>query len=978
MERDARRISDLYHAVLQRPVHDRSAFLSAACNGDAELQAEVESLLRHESASERFLEGGAVNAAARILGNIAGGPPMVGRQLGPYTIVAPLGSGGMGEVYRARDSQLRRDVAIKILPEHFYVDEERRARFAREARLLATLNHPHIGAIYGFEEADGVTALVLELVEGPTLAACIERGRLPVPQALAVARDVADALEAAHQKNIIHRDLKPSNIVLQGWATESKSFSGEPRAKVIDFGLGRAIALEGENHPPLDPATTLGETADGRILGSPSYMSPEQARGDAVDKRTDVWAFGCVLFEMLTGRRAFERATVPDTLAAVLEHEPEWAALPIATPDAIRRLLRRSLEKEAARRLRDIGDARLEIEEAAREPTPGLEAPGARRRSRWRPIVWAATGAGIALLVTMMPVGRAGPTSLPGPLLVTSIFVDGVEPAYYPGVNVALAPSGRTVVFAGNYGARTILYRRDLDRLDPEPIVGTECGSDVFFSHDGRWLGFEKSSELWIAPVDGGTPQRLLPNQPLRGGTWGPGDRIVLARFGSGLWIASTTGGEPRQLTYPKQGERHELPQLLPGGRAVLFTILSIDKPPRVAVHLIETGETRTLFEGEGARFVASGHVVFGRQERLWAVGFNPDFLQMLGEARPVRDDVLWSQGYPQFTTDAGLLAYLPQRQASRNIGHWALTWRDRHGVKSAVPVEPNNFGLPRWSPRGDRFVVQFGASRDLWTYDLRQGQIAKLTSDRIVASSAPVWTPNGSRVVFTTWFDGEVGLGWLPSDGSGPVQELIKGVGMRSFERTHPVMLPDGSGVIMTGLAPGATVEDLLFVPLTGERRLEVVFQAPGVERNPAIAPSGRFIAYNSDESGGPEVYVRPFPNAGSRKSQISTEGGSGPVWTRDGSEIIYRDLQGRMMAVAVRIDDKGEFVHFTPKELFKVSPDCGLGLDRSWDVTADGERFLFRETASVADGKETDLEIVLLQNWTEELKRLVPREPR
>jgi eukaryotic-like serine/threonine-protein kinase len=609
-----------------------------------------------------------------------------------------------------------------------------------------------------------------------------------------------------------------------------------------------------------------------------------------------------------------------------------------------------------------------------------VEATGARRGSLlWR-IVWAATGMGTAALITVILVGRARPSALPGPLLATSIFVDGVAlNLTQHGVHFAVAPSGRTVVFTGSHGGQSILYRRDLDRLEPEPMIGTEGGSDAFFSLDGRWLGFEKSDQLWTAPLDGGTPQMLLPNQPLRGGTWGEGDRIVFGRVGSGLWMASPTGSKPRQLTVPKQGERHELPQLLPGGRAVLFTILPIDKPPSAAVHLIETGETRALFEGVGARFVGSGHIMFGWQEKLWAVGFDPDSLQVLGEAHPVRDDIFWSpSGYPQFAADAGVLAYVRTSQASRNFGKVLVTRMDRDGSKETLPIEANDFGLPRLSPAGDRFVVQIGASRDLWMYDLRRRRMSKLTSDHIVAYSAPVWTADGKRVVFTTWFDGEVGLAWVPSDASGPVEQLVKGIGMRSFERTHPVLLPDGSGLIMMGLAPGTTVEDLLFVPLDGERRLEVLFHASGVERNPAIEPGGRFIAYDSDESRRSEVYVRPFPNAGSRKWPISNEGGVGPVWTRDGTEIVYKDNQGRIMTVAVRIDGNGEFHPSTAKVLFTAAPGDGVGLDRHWDVTADGKRFVFLNTASVAEGRKTALEMVFLQNWTDELKRLVPRKPQ
>jgi eukaryotic-like serine/threonine-protein kinase len=875
----------------------------------------------------------------------------------------------MGEVYRARDTRLSRDVAVKVLPDLFAGDVERLARFDREARILASLNHPHIAHIHGVEESGGVRALVMELVEGETLAEKIARGPLPLDEALPIAQHIAQALEAAHEQAIVHRDLKPANIKVTPDGT----------VKVLDFGLSKAV---GPSDGAASATVTAVDTRAGLILGTAAYMAPEQAKGKPADRRADIWALGCVLFEMITGQRAFAGETLSDALVRIIEHEPDWQMLPVKTPPAIRRLLHRCFEKDPRRRLDSAAVARIEIEEAVREPTPVVEAAGARRGSPWRPLGWAATGAGVAVLVTMMIAGRVRPTERPDTLVATSVVVDaGVLRlgGGGPGVHFAVAPSGRTVVLTGNYGGRAVLYRRDLDRVDPQPIVGTDGGSDVFFSPDGRRLGFERNSELWTASLDGGTPQKLLPNQPLRGGTWGEGDSIVVGRVLSGLWMASATGGEPRQLTTPTQGQRHEHPQMLPGGRAVLFTIFSIDKPPQAAVYLIGTRQTRALLEGVGARFVGSGHVVFGRQEKLWAVGFDPDSLQTLGEARPVRDDVLWSAaGYPQFAVGAGLLAYVRKSQASSSPENELLTWVDRQGGKTTLPFEPKDFILPRLSPAGDRLVVLIGANRELWTYDLRRAISTRLTSDRIIAFSAPAWTPDGSRAVFTTWFDGEVGLGWVHRDGSGPVEELIKGGGMRSYERTHPVMLPDASGVIMTGLAPGTTVEDLLFVPLVGDRRLEALFQAAGVERNPAIAPSGRFIAYNSDESGGTEVYVRPFPNVGARKWQISTEGGGGPVWTRGGSEIVYVDGQGRMVAVAVLNDRDGQFDYSKPKELFKVGTVGNPGLDRGWDVTADGQRFLFTLPAKVAEGTETATEMILIQNWTEELRRLVPREPQ
>ena len=356
-------ISDLYHAVLARPPGERTAFLMEACGGDEGLRQEIESLLGYESASLRFLETPAAAAIAGALGDAPDRRQMVGRQLGPYTFVAPLGAGGMGEVYRARDSRLGREVAIKILPSAFTSDSERRARFAREAHLLATLNHPHIGAIYGLEETDGITALVLELVEGPTLANRLSRGPLPVSEALAIARQIAGAIDAAHEKGIVHRDLKPANIVVQSAMNAAGVPSGEARAKVLDFGLAKTIAVGLEGDLTQHPSGSLDGTAAGRILGTPAYMSPEQARGQAVDKRTDIWAFGCVLYEMLSGRRAFDGDTISDTLVSILEHEPDWTALPAATPASVRTLIARCLRKDPRKRLHDIADALIELDE---------------------------------------------------------------------------------------------------------------------------------------------------------------------------------------------------------------------------------------------------------------------------------------------------------------------------------------------------------------------------------------------------------------------------------------------------------------------------------------------------------------------------------------------------------------------------------------------------------------------------------------
>jgi len=441
--------------------------------------------------------------------------------------------------------------------------------------------------------------------------------------------------------------------------------------------------------------------------------------------------------------------------------------------------------------------------------------------------------------------------------------------------------------------------------------------------------------------------------------------------------MADIKGGESRQLTFPQDGERHELPQILPGGRAVLFTVLSTRRPSQAAVYSLGTGEIRTLFEGTGARYVGSGHLVFGRLGKLWAVVFDIGSAQTRGVARPVRDDVLWSAaGYPQFAVEADLLAYVRNTQGPTWVGKRRPVLVDRQGKEQPLPLPADDYLLARFSPAGDRFVVQVGATGDLWTYDLALGTFTKLTSDRVNAASAPAWTPDGKRIIFPTWFDGDVGLGWLAADGSGPIEVLVRGVAMRSYDRTNPVMLPDGSGIILTGLAPGAATEDLLIVRLTGATRLDTLLRAEGVERNPAIAPNGGFIAYDSDESGRSEVYVRPFPDVGSRRWQISTGGGAGPVWTRYGRELVYGGPQDRIMATRVRGDSADEFAFSKAEPLFTFGTRVQNNLDRNFDVTGDGERYLF-VVADGAPASDTSVNLVLIKNWVSELVRLVPREP-
>jgi serine/threonine protein kinase len=498
------RISDLYHQALECPPDTRSEFLKKACDGDQALREEVESLLRYEVASARFLETSA-GLGAGELARMSGNSQMIGRRLGPYTIVAPLGAGGMGEVYRAHDSNLGRDVALKILPSHFTADPERRGRFAREARLLATLNHPHVGAIYGLEEADGVTALVLELVEGPTLADRLANGPLPFADALAIARQIAEALNTAHEKGIVHRDLKPANIVMQG-GTKTGPLSSDARAKVLDFGLAKTMVPGLDGDLAQLPAGSFDGTAEGRILGTPAYMSPEQARGRAVDKRTDIWSFGCILYEMLSGRRAFDGETISDTFVSILEHEPDWTALPAATPASIRTLLDRCLRKDPGTRLHDIADALIELEDSnkpvASTSSATDAAPGTLHRVRGR-LGWiVAALVALAMSGTMLLNRRTVPPAKPELVEFPILPPEGLS-FTRRAVEFAVSPDGRPVAFVATSKAESSLWVRSFAAADPWPLPGTEGARNPFWSPDSQSIGFFAGNQVKTVQASG-------------------------------------------------------------------------------------------------------------------------------------------------------------------------------------------------------------------------------------------------------------------------------------------------------------------------------------------------------------------------------------------------------------------------------------------------------------------------------------------
>ena len=702
-------ISDLYHGALARAPEDRAAFLVEACNGDLALREEVESLLACEPATARFLERPAVEA----IGSGFGPGDVVGRQIGPYTIVAPLGAGGMGEVYRARDSKLGRDVAIKILPSHFTADSERRARFAREARTLATLNHPHIGAIYGLEEADGVSALVLELVEGQTLADRLERGALPIPQALAIARQIAEALEAAHEKGIVHRDLKPANVVLQG---ALDGLSTDVRAKVLDFGLAKPMAVDLAAGPTPPASGSFGGTADGRILGTPAYMSPEQARGLTVDKRTDIWAFGVVLFEMLSGRRPFDGATMTDTFVRVLEGEPDWTALPAATPHAVRKLLKRCLEKDPARRLRDIGDAAQDlVDDPAAESSSRVHEPDTiGLRSPWRFRVGSAALLTLAASVTVWlswPASTAAPGAQPVMRLPVNLGQDVSLGPPSQSNPVLISPNGERLVFLSN---GRLLTRR-LDHEVSVPLAGTEGASQFMLSPDSQHVAFLVEGKLKRVALDGGPVMTIADvSANMRGGTWGEDGTIVIGSATDGLRHIGPRGGSPAPLTDRTPGEfTHRQPQFLPGAHAVIFTSHKLGEDfdrARIEVVSLPNGTRKMLQErAYFGRFVAdpagTGYVTFFRDGKMWAVAFDPVRLEFIGSPGPVLGDVAYNKFLGTAQVDASRVGHLVYRRESKV----RLDWWEADGSGQPLLDEPGVYTF-RASP--DRRWVAYASPK--------------------------------------------------------------------------------------------------------------------------------------------------------------------------------------------------------------------------------------------------------------------------
>jgi serine/threonine protein kinase/Tol biopolymer transport system component len=899
-----------------------------------------------------------------------------GNRIGEYEVIALIGAGGMGEVYRARDTKLNRDVALKVLPAAFTSDVDRLARFEREAQVLALLNHPHVAAIYGLEESNGIRALVMELVEGPTLAERIDEQAMALEEALPVAKQIAEALEYAHEKGIIHRDLKPANVKL----------SADGNVKVLDFGLAKALEEQAPvGNSSVSPTLTLEGTRAGVILGTAAYMSPEQARGAAADKRADIWAFGCVLYEMLAGKSVFHGETTSDILAAVLKSEPDWSALGTTTPLAIRNLIRRCLVKDRKQRLQAIGEARIVLEESPSQAAP-TEGPPAQR-----PIPWiAATAvATIALAVLALVHFREKPAV---PELVRFPIPAPEKSTFFSGAYVS--PDGRRIAFsASGPDGRNFLYIRALDSFESRPLAGTE-GYLVppLWSPDSRFIAFWVAGKLKKVEASGGPPQTLCDVAGVwRGGAWSREGVIIFGTASHGLMQVSDTGGAASPLTNldsTRTESFHGWPTFLPDGRHFIYVRSSSDETSGLFLGSLDAKPEQQSFKRlvaagsfaayapakPGASNSSVGDILFVREGSLMAQAFDAQRLELSGEAVPIADE-LNDTGVPQFSVSTtGVLAY---RAGGPGVGGptTQLTWFDRTGKALGTVGEEGHYNTVALSPDGARVAFSRSGRQvhflrgggglpytDLWVHEFTRNTSTQLTFGAGVNWMA-VWSSDGRRIVFASNRDGNFNLYQKDSSGAGKEDLLLK-TGETKFPYDWS---PDGRFVLFSSPVTPGQKSDLWFLPLTGDNRKPVLYlQTAASESKARFSPDGRFVAYTSDASGMNDVYVQPFPEASGGKWKIGS--GYQPYWRRDGKELFYISTDSKLMAVDVTTNPA--FKAGIPKALFPA-PIWGPPMFVTrYDVTADGKKFLINTLRPEATGAaSTPITVVL--DWQAGLKK-------
>ena len=882
---------------------------------------------------------------------------MIGKTLGTYEILSPLGKGGMGEVWRARDSKLGREVAIKTLPGEFAKDEERLARFEREAKLLASLNHPNIATIHGLEEDNGTRFLVLELVEGDTLADRLRRGTIPVEDSLKLALQIAEALEAAHEKGVIHRDLKPANIKI----------TPDGKIKVLDFGLAKAFSGDGADaNLSQSPTLSMAATQQGVILGTAAYMSPEQARGESADKRADIWAFGVVLFEMLTGRGTFDGGTVSDVLAGVLRAEPDWSSLPLNLHPRIRQLLERCLEKESKDRYGDASDARVDVQKVLADPDGVTVAPVADIiQSPPRPMLgWIALSVVLTALVAGVSAWNLRPAE---PRAVTrfAVEVPGLMPPNGAS-SMVLSPDGSRIV----YQAEGQLHLRAMDQMEATPIAGTEGGTVPFFSPDGESLGFFAQGQVKTMALPAGAPIVVadIVGNPGVGGAWGDDGLVIFGQGGSyGLSEVPAGGGTPELFADLGESGDLDFPDILPGGEWVLFTDrmegVTSWSGSNIVAQSVTTRDRKLLIEGgHRAQYLSTGHLVYARDGELLAVGFDAEAVEVLTSPIVLVEDVETSErlGAAQYAvSDNGTLAYAPATGLAAG-DTLALVARD--GTVERLDVDPRIYVRPRISPDGTRLAVEsFEAEgRVLWIYELSgESQIRQLTFDG--DSRNPIWTPDSERITFSSRRDGASGIYTVSADG-GVAEPLT--VAEEGRTHTPGSWSPDG-GTLAFMVGAGT---DLSVWTVSPGGEPEILFDSPvKLFRQPEFSPDGLSIAYESGDAGSTavDIYVEPFPRTG-KVTRISQNGGFSPVWSlSDGDELFY-SIRGGIWSVDV------------PTRRAENLPITGFTIGfggRNYDSTPDGEHLVMVYPAATSDsGGPVTPRINIVLNWFEELLERVP----
>ena len=903
-----------------------------------------------------------------------------GARIGPYEVVSLIGSGGMGEVYLARDTQLGRNVALKVLPDIFASDAERLARFRREAQVLAALNHPNIAVIHGLEDSGAIRALVLEYIDGDTLADRIALGRIPLDEALGIARQIAEALQAAHDQGVVHRDLKPSNIKL----------TPDGAVKVLDFGLAKLgaqpeAASGASSSLSLSPTiTSPAATSLGVILGTAAYMAPEQAKGKPADKRSDVWAFGGVLFEMLTGRRAFEGDDISETLASVIKGEPDWAALPAEVPVSVKTLLRSCLTKDPRARLADIAGALFVLRHgdslAATAPAAAL-APAGHRWS-WR----LAGAAALVFAVFIAASGWIGWTLRRDDPLHAAVTTFGLSlPDGETFTNagrhlVALSPDGRRLVYVA--GGR--LNLRVMGQLDVVPIRGTEGGGPVsprgpFFSPDGEWVGYWTTNELRKIPVNGGAAVLVATVngvQPM-GAHWGDDNSIVFAQP-TGIWRVPAGGGTPALLVKTEGGRRVQHPQLLPGGKTLLFTVLDRERNSAwaradIVVQPVDGGAEKRVGNGADARYVPTGHLVFAVSDTLMAAPFDVhsltagDPVALLG---PVAEANNASGAFHFDLSLSGTLVYVTATGSTGDL--YTPVWIDRKGRETPLDAERRPYRYPRISADNTRIAFDVeGDNRDIWIWDVAQRAMSRLTTD-LAPDRAPLFTRDSRRIFFSRDIDGVPNLMWQSADGVDKPEQLTRGTDAMFAMSTAP----DGTLLVRrsSGIG-GGTTADVYAMSMDGDRKLTPLINDPEfLEQNVEVSRNGRWLAYQTNKSGRDEVFVRPYP-ALNAEFPVSTTGGSEPLWSADDSELFFRSSTGAIMRVRVKAGEP--FMATTPEQ---VLPGNGLRVGvqgapwRTYDVSRDGLRFLVLKVVATRERGSTGPHMIVIQNFAEELKRRAP----